>query len=129
MLSTYRRLIALRRSSEALRSGTLRLATTGTPDVLAWHRDTPGERLLIVANFAGEPRSATLPSGAAETYRPIGGSHLDPSGPVDRTTLVLRPLEAVDPAGGLSRPIVRCYDGPRITLDSTPEVAQCRSIS
>ncbi len=95
VLSTYRRLIALRRSSEALRSGTLRLATTGTPDVLAWHRDTPGERLLIVANFAGEPRIATLPSGAAETYRPISGSHLDPSGPIDRTTLVLRPLEAV----------------------------------
>ena len=129
VLSTYRRLIALRRSSEALRSGTLRLAATGTPDVLAWHRDAPAERLLVVVNFAGEPRSATLPSEAGDTYRPIGGSHLDPSGPVDGTTLVAPATRGRDPAGGLSRPIVRCYDGPRITLDSTPEVAQCRSIS
>ncbi len=95
VLSTYRRLIALRRSSDALRSGTLRLVSTGTPDVLAWHRDAPAERLLVVANFANEPRSATLPSAAADTYRPVGGSHLDPSAPGAGTTLALRPLEVV----------------------------------
>ena len=34
VLSTYRRLIALRRASPALRAGTLQLASVGTPDVL-----------------------------------------------------------------------------------------------
>jgi alpha-glucosidase len=94
VLSTYRRLIALRRSNEALRSGTLRLATTGSPDVLAWHREAPGERLLIVANFADAPRDTHVPDEDA-TYRAIGGSHADPTAPADDGSLSLRPLEAV----------------------------------
>jgi alpha-glucosidase len=94
VLSTYRRLIALRRSSEALRKGTLRLATTDAADVLAWHREAPGERLLVVANFAAAPRTTSLPTPTEGRYVAVAGSHRDPSRP-DGDRLRLRPLEAV----------------------------------
>jgi len=95
VLSTYRRLIALRRTREALRSGTLRLVDTGTPDVLAWYREAPGERLLVVVNFADEPRDTAVVAVDDPICRPIGGSHVDPSAPVRGSSLSLRPLEAV----------------------------------
>jgi alpha-glucosidase len=94
VLSTYRRLVALRRSSEALRSGTLRVVETDFPDVLAWHRDAPGERLLVVVNFADTPRAAHVASEGV-TYRAIGGSHADPTAPLADGSLLLRALEAV----------------------------------
>ncbi|HET9082862.1 MAG TPA: alpha-amylase family glycosyl hydrolase [Candidatus Limnocylindrales bacterium] len=95
VLNTYRRLIALRRESEALRSGALHLASLGTPDVLGWHREVPGEQMLIVVNFADEERDVTLPNRDGQVFRPVGGSHLDPSGPNTAAQLTLRPLEAV----------------------------------
>jgi alpha-glucosidase len=93
VLSTYRRLITLRRSNDALRSGTLRLARTGTSDVLAWHREAPTERMLVVVNFADAPRDTRV--AADDTYRAVGGSHLDPAEPAADGVLRLRPLEAV----------------------------------
>src|SRR5918995_1278096 len=71
VLSTYRRLITLRRSNDALRSGTLRLADTGTRDVLAWHREAPTERMLVVVNFADAPRDTRVAADGA--YRAVGG--------------------------------------------------------
>jgi alpha-glucosidase len=93
VLSTYRRLITLRRSNDALRSGTLRLAPTGTPDVLAWHREAPTERMLVVVNFADATRPTSV--AAEGTYQAVGGSHLDPAAPGADGVLRLRPLEAV----------------------------------
>jgi alpha-glucosidase len=93
VLSTYRRLITLRRSNEALRSGTLRLARTHTPDVLAWHRDAATERMLVVVNFADSPRDTNV--GSDGRYRAVGGSHVDPTKPGEDGALHLRPLEAV----------------------------------
>jgi glycosidase len=96
VLGTYRRLIALRRSSQALRTGTLRLASLGTPDVLAWHREAPGEHLLVVVNFADSARDVTLPSDeGADHFEPLAGSYPLPSGPGAGNTLALRSLEAV----------------------------------
>jgi alpha-glucosidase len=95
VLNTYRRLIALRRSSEALRVGDLHLASFGTPDVVGWHREAPGERMLIVVNFSDAERNVTLPNADGETYRPLCGSHVDPSKPRAGQQLMLRPLEAV----------------------------------
>jgi alpha-glucosidase len=96
VLGTYRRLIGLRRSSEALRTGTLRLASLGTPDVLAWHREAPGEHLLVVVNFAEAARDVTLPTDdGAEHFEPVAGSYPLPSGPGAGNTLALRSLEAV----------------------------------
>jgi alpha-glucosidase len=99
VLATYQRLIALRRSSPALRTGTLRLASVGTPDVVAWHRECPDEHLLIVVNFADATRDITVPSDGEgereERFEPVGGSHADPSAPGAGSVLTLRPLEAV----------------------------------
>jgi alpha-glucosidase len=93
VLSTYRRLITLRRSNEALRSGTLRLARTDTRDVLAWHREAATERMLVVVNFADAPRDTSVASEGR--YRAVGGSHVDPADPGEDGSLRLRPLEAV----------------------------------
>ena len=95
VLATYRRVIELRRSSEALSAGTLHLASLGTPGVLAWHREAPDEHVLVVVNFAQEARNVTLPTQGDDAFRPIGGSHLEPSRPVEGNQLTLRPLEAV----------------------------------
>jgi alpha-glucosidase len=93
VLSTYRRLITLRRSNDALRSGALRLAETGARDVLAWHREAPTQRVLVVVNFADAPRDTRVADDG--TYRAVGGSHLDPAEPDTDGVLQLRPLEAV----------------------------------
>jgi len=95
VLATYRRLIELRRKSEAVRSGTLRVVETGTPDVLAWTREVPGERLVVVVNFADASRTTRAAVDGAATYRPLAGSHLDPSAPTRDGDLTLRALEAV----------------------------------
>ena len=96
VLGTYRRLIGLRRASQALRTGTLRLASLGTPDVLAWHREAPGEHLLVVVNFAESARDVTLPSDeGAERFEPVAGSYPLPSSPGTGNALPLRSLEAV----------------------------------
>jgi alpha-glucosidase len=94
VLATYRRLIALRRSSEALRSGTLRLLDIETSDVLAWSREVDSERVVVVVNFANAPRDTGVVVGGA-TYRALVGSHLDPPSPGPDGQLSLRPLEAV----------------------------------
>jgi len=51
LLAEYRRLIALRRSSEALARGGIRYAFVDA-DVIAYLRETPGERLLCLASRA-----------------------------------------------------------------------------
>ncbi len=95
VLATYRRLLALRRQSEALRTGTNRPVDSGDPDVLAWFREVPTERLLVVVNFADGPRLATMPGAGPGGVVPIGGSHLDPAAPAEGLGLALRPFEGV----------------------------------
>jgi alpha-glucosidase len=109
VLATYRRLIALRRSSVALRSGTLRVIETGTRDVLAWSRDVPGERVLVVVNFADAQIQTNVAVGAGATYRVLAGSHLHPAAPGADGSLSLRPLEAVVLRVDEARRM-RCYD-------------------
>jgi len=94
VLSTYRRLLALRRSSEALRAGTLRQMETLATDVRAWTREVPGERVLVVVNFADADATVQLDDGAS-AWRALGGSHVDPAVPSNEGRLSLRPLEAV----------------------------------
>jgi alpha-glucosidase len=71
----YRRLIALRRSSRALREGGLRWAVV-EDDAVAYLRETVDERVLVLAARAPW-RGATLPgrlaSGAENLY---GGADL-----------------------------------------------------
>jgi alpha-glucosidase len=94
VLATYRRLLALRRESGALRDGTLRLVEMGAEDVLAWFREVPDERVLVIVNFAPAARSVTMGEDSA-IWTPIGGSHVDPVAPAEGGAIALRPLEAV----------------------------------
>ena len=70
LLEEFRRLIALRRSSEALARGGIRYAHAGD-DAIAYLRETPGERLLCLASRADhEPVRiplAALGASALET--------------------------------------------------------------
>ncbi len=54
LLEEYRRLIALRRSSEALARGGIRYAHMGD-DAIAYLRETPAERLLCLATRVPGP--------------------------------------------------------------------------
>jgi alpha-glucosidase len=60
-LSLTRRLIELRREHPALRAGSYHALPVEGDDCLAYVREASGERLFVVANFAGEERVARLP--------------------------------------------------------------------
>ena len=93
LLSFYRRLLALRRSSPALRHGALGLLSDLPPDLLAWTREAAGERLLLVANMGDGQAAVDLSSVAA------GGEVVAGTGGRDGS-LVLRDL-ALDAREGL----------------------------
>ena len=68
VLAHYRRLLALRARSPALRTGGLELLALG-PDLLAFRRGASGAGgMLCLFNFADEPREALLPDG---DWRPL----------------------------------------------------------
>lgn len=54
-LSLTRRLAALRAASPALQTGTRTPVDAGPPDVLAWLRESDGERILAAVNFGDAP--------------------------------------------------------------------------
>ncbi|MGK2851768.1 MAG: alpha-amylase family glycosyl hydrolase [Candidatus Limnocylindrales bacterium] len=95
VLATYRRLIALRREHEVLRTGALRRQESRTPDVLTWFREGGSAAILVVVNLAAAPRVVELPDPADGSWRAIGGSHARPSTSDPDGRLALRPLEAV----------------------------------
>ena len=64
ILSLYRRLLALRRGSAALRLGSLQLIAGLPSDVLAWTRTHAEERIVLVANL-GDAASEVDLSGVA----------------------------------------------------------------
>jgi alpha-glucosidase len=94
VLSTYRRLLALRQALPVLRTGTLRLVEAGDPEVVAWWREDGAARAIVVVDFAAAPRSARV-DGVDAGWRPVGGSHPDPVAPGPDGALELRSLEAV----------------------------------
>jgi alpha-glucosidase len=64
MLSLYRELIRIRRSSPALRRGDYRTLADAPPDVFAYTRSGAGERWLVALNF-GSARARVVVAGAA----------------------------------------------------------------
>ncbi|HET9227583.1 MAG TPA: alpha-amylase family glycosyl hydrolase, partial [Thermoanaerobaculia bacterium] len=60
LLSHYRKLIHARKSSKALREGSLELITSGVKSdpVLAFYRQSPGERVLVLHNLGAEAMTA-----------------------------------------------------------------------
>ena len=97
VLSAYRRLLGGRRDCRALRVGSFRRVTVTGNDILAYVRRADDDEALVVVNFSTEPRSADWSSEAelAGRWRPIVGTHRDPTGPNEPGGITLRGLEGV----------------------------------
>ena len=89
LLETYRRLLALRRSSDALARGGIRYAHVGA-DAIAYMRETRSERLLCLATRDDAP-SVRLPLDA------LGATALEP---LYGDEAAITAGEAALPAGG-----------------------------
>jgi alpha-glucosidase len=63
MLSLYRRLIQLRKSTPALVEGSYRVVEGAPQDCLIFHRDTPTQHVVVALNFTAEPRAIDLKAG------------------------------------------------------------------
>jgi alpha-glucosidase len=106
VLASYRRILAVRRATTALRAGSFRRLASGDPDVLAWQRgDGPGA-VVVIVNFAAAPRrarwedAAAVAAGAATGIRPDRwrtrvGTHAAPAEPDIDCAIALRALEGV----------------------------------
>ena len=62
LLSHYRRWIRLRKSSEALRLGTLERLDLGGSDLLAFVRRSGNESVLVLHNFTGDEEEIEIPA-------------------------------------------------------------------
>jgi alpha-glucosidase len=90
LLNMYRRLLALRKRSAALRLGSFHSDGSSTDDVFVYRREHEGETSTIAANFSDEERTVGVGTGSV-----VFSSH-DP-GPPEATvrTVTLAPREAV----------------------------------
>ena len=81
LLNWYARLIALRRSNEALRDGGLAMLDVTNPDVLSFVRVAGNNRgaTIVALNLSGEPRTALLDLGglgiAGAVLRPLAATY------------------------------------------------------
>jgi alpha-glucosidase len=89
ILSLYRQLIALRRSSLALKSGAIR-AVAADGDVLAYRRCAGDEEFWVLLNLGSEPRQMPMPSG-----RILLSTHLDRGGDIVANAVRLRAAEGI----------------------------------
>ncbi|MGC9468060.1 MAG: glycoside hydrolase family 13 protein [Anaerolineae bacterium] len=69
MLSFYRRLLQLRKTSPALKAGAYRPLLEDDPDCLCYLRVAENQTVLVVLNFGEEDRTLTLPGLSAYTGR------------------------------------------------------------
>jgi alpha-glucosidase len=60
ILNLYRRLIALRKGSEALRAGSYALHPASNDDCFVYRRSAPGEAKVIALNTTDDPQTITL---------------------------------------------------------------------
>jgi alpha-glucosidase len=93
ILAFYRRLLALRRSSAPLHSGSLDLVDVGDPDVLAYLRRSGDEVALVVVRFGLDGGEIGLPASPAP-WKVVLSSQGSPSAGVG-SRIALRPLEAL----------------------------------
>jgi alpha-glucosidase len=92
LLAWYRALIALRRSSPALRSGAIRFIDDDHADLIAYERAAEGDRVLVALNLSGRTLRFAPESAIARLFvgaRVLLGSRLRPETP------------AADPSAGL----------------------------
>jgi alpha-glucosidase len=93
-LALYRRLANLRAATPALQGGTQRLLDAG-PDVLAWIREDPQDRLLAAVNFTALPTALALPDQSPDATLVLS---TDPDRSADEAHsrgITLGPSEAV----------------------------------
>jgi glycosidase len=90
ILSLYRRLIALRRSSRALQLGSYR-ELTADDGVLAYERRLGGESVVVALNLTGEVKRVSIPEAAR---RRVAISALDAEAEVGES-LTLPPNEGL----------------------------------
>jgi alpha-glucosidase len=95
VLAVYRRLLAFRATSPALRRGSMTRLESGDGDVLAWTRDDADERLVVIVNFAGEPRSIVASPLTDGAWTARVGTHRELPGVPAGGRVDLRPDEAV----------------------------------
>ncbi len=93
VLAHYRRLLALRRGSTALRTGELELVDVGDPDVLAYHRRAADDAALVVVRFGLDGGEIELPE-ATGPWKVVLSSH-DLGMTTVGARVTLRPLEAM----------------------------------
>jgi oligo-1,6-glucosidase len=72
----YRRLIALRHQDPVVRDGDFELLLPDDPSIYAFTRTAGTARLLVVANFTGEPVAVPLELGG----EPVIGNYREPHG-------------------------------------------------
>jgi alpha-glucosidase len=94
LLHLYRRLIAARRSSQALAHGEHRSSFGVGRDVLCWLRQADGERVLCLLNVGEAPRRCELPPLGTNDGDVVVATG-DRSGRVSLDDLTLDPLEGV----------------------------------
>jgi alpha-glucosidase len=63
ILHLYKRILAARRSSEALATGEVRLLEPAAAGVLAYERSAGGDRRTVLVNFTSTPAGVALPEG------------------------------------------------------------------
>jgi glycosidase len=76
-LNLYRRLLALRRSSEALRTGSYLSVDPVPPECFVFERSQGSERVLVAVNFSAQPLSIDT-HHANEGNEIAGALHLLP---------------------------------------------------
>lgn len=93
LLNLYRRLLAYRKGSTALRDGEYRSLDARSPECFAFLREVAGERALVAINFSSLEHVIDLPfEGSGEI---VVSTALDRTGPVDLAALTLRGDESL----------------------------------
>jgi alpha-glucosidase len=92
LLSLYRKLIRVRRTSPALRHGSLALLPDLPRGVVGWERSGDGERVIVLGNLGD--RSVEIAGLAAGRARILASTD-DPSGNIKLDRLSLGPNEGI----------------------------------
>jgi alpha-glucosidase len=74
MLSLYRRMIRLRKTSDALLEGSYRTETNAPVDCLVFHREAGSQHVMVALNFADAPRRIEVPRALILLSTRIGRS-------------------------------------------------------
>jgi alpha-glucosidase len=94
ILQLYRRLIRLRRGSEALRRGAYRSVASPPPGVFAFERAEAPERVLVALNFSDRERAFAI-RGMSEGRLLLSTRHDRPPEGISMRPLELGPREGV----------------------------------